>query len=196
MSWWLAETTSSTSPSHPRRRSARPPRNARLRATMPSANNRVAAGVDLGGTKIQTVVLRDGEVAGSQVRTPRTAVRGLSSRRSSGPSAHHSRGSAGESDLVAVGAGSPGEIDQAERRRVALLAATSRGSASGWIVARSSPKSLAGGRDDSIRPARRVLGEYRRGAGRPDKDVLGVWVGTGVGGGLILDGELRGRLMT
>jgi hypothetical protein len=30
---------------------------------MPSANNRVAAGVDLGGTKIQTVVLRDGEVA-------------------------------------------------------------------------------------------------------------------------------------
>jgi hypothetical protein len=33
----------------------------------------VAAGVDLGGAKIQTVVLRDGEVAGSSwVRTPRT----------------------------------------------------------------------------------------------------------------------------
>jgi len=35
-----------------------------------------------------------------------------------------------------------------------------------------------------------VLGEYRRGAGRPYKNLLGVWVGTGVGGGLILDGEL------
>lgn len=30
----------------------------------------------------------------------------------------------------------------------------------------------------------------RRGAGRPYKNLLGVWVGTGVGGGLIIDGEL------
>ena len=36
-----------------------------------------------------------------------------------------------------------------------------------------------------------VLGEYRRGAGRPYKNLLGAWVGTGVGGGLILDGELH-----
>ena len=36
-----------------------------------------------------------------------------------------------------------------------------------------------------------VLGEYRRGAGRPFGNLLGVWVGTGVGGGLILDGELH-----
>ena len=51
-SWWLAETTSSASPSHPRRRSGPPRRDPRLRATMPSANDRAAAGVDLGGTKI------------------------------------------------------------------------------------------------------------------------------------------------
>ena len=45
---------------------------------MPGANNRVAAGVELGGTKLQTVVLRDGEVAGSSpVRTPGPAVRGM-----------------------------------------------------------------------------------------------------------------------
>jgi hypothetical protein len=38
----------------------------------------VAAGVDLGGTKIQTVVLRDGEVAGSRGRErPGPAVRGM-----------------------------------------------------------------------------------------------------------------------
>ena len=37
-----------------------------------------------------------------------------------------------------------------------------------------------------------VRGEYRRGAGRTYKDVLGVWVGTGVGGGLILDGSFEG----
>ncbi len=37
-----------------------------------------------------------------------------------------------------------------------------------------------------------VLGEFRRGAGRPYKNLLGVWIGTGVGGGLILDGSLHG----
>jgi len=36
-----------------------------------------------------------------------------------------------------------------------------------------------------------VLGEWRQGSGRPFKDFLGVFVGTGVGGGLVLDGELR-----
>jgi predicted NBD/HSP70 family sugar kinase len=37
---------------------------------MPSPNTRMAAGVDCSGTKIQTAVLRDGEVTGSsRVRT-------------------------------------------------------------------------------------------------------------------------------
>jgi len=35
------------------------------------------------------------------------------------------------------------------------------------------------------------MGEFKRGAGRPYKDLLGVFVGTGVGGGLILGGRLR-----
>ncbi len=35
-----------------------------------------------------------------------------------------------------------------------------------------------------------VWGEYHLGAGRGKGDVLGVWVGTGVGGGLILNGAL------
>jgi glucokinase len=43
--------------------------------------------------------------------------------------------------------------------------------------------------DNDIRAG--VLGEYRRGAGRPYRNLLGVWVGTGVGGGLVLDGELH-----
>jgi glucokinase len=35
------------------------------------------------------------------------------------------------------------------------------------------------------------MGEFRRGAGRIFRDFLGVFVGTGVGGGLILEGKLR-----
>jgi glucokinase len=36
-----------------------------------------------------------------------------------------------------------------------------------------------------------TLGEHALGAGRGTKDMVGVFVGTGVGGGLILDGKLR-----
>jgi glucokinase len=36
-----------------------------------------------------------------------------------------------------------------------------------------------------------TLGEYALGAGRDTRDMVGIFVGTGVGGGLILDGQLR-----
>ncbi|MCC7075612.1 MAG: ROK family protein [Acidimicrobiia bacterium] len=36
-----------------------------------------------------------------------------------------------------------------------------------------------------------VVGEHRLGAGAGVDDLLGVWLGTGVGGGLVLDGSLR-----
>ena len=42
-----------------------------------------------------------------------------------------------------------------------------------------------------------VWGEYKLGAARGRHDVLGVWVGTGIGGGLVLDGSLhRGDFFT
>jgi glucokinase len=37
-----------------------------------------------------------------------------------------------------------------------------------------------------------TLGEHVMGAGRGTKDMVGIFVGTGVGGGIILDGQLRG----
>src|SRR5207302_8482957 len=43
--------------------------------------------------------------------------------------------------------------------------------------------------DNDVRVA--ILGEYERGAGRHHRNVLGVFVGTGVGGGLVLEGKLR-----
>ncbi len=36
-----------------------------------------------------------------------------------------------------------------------------------------------------------TYGEYRLGAGQGVKDLVGIFVGTGVGGGLIVDGKLR-----
>jgi len=43
--------------------------------------------------------------------------------------------------------------------------------------------------DNDVRAA--VMGEFRQGAGRSYRNFLGVFVGTGVGGGLVLEGALR-----
>jgi glucokinase len=43
--------------------------------------------------------------------------------------------------------------------------------------------------ENDVRAA--VLGEWKRGAGRPYRDFLGVFVGTGVGGGIVLADELE-----
>jgi len=151
----------------------------------------LTAGVDLGGTKIQTVVVRSRAVVGSaRVPTPATgaadvvaAIAGTieESLKQAGASAH---------DLAGIGIGSPGDIDGEAgtvahspnvpgfQDRVELGPLVSRRVGRVPVVL-----------DNDVRVA--VLGEFRRGAGRPFRDLLGVFVGTGVGGGLILGGKLR-----
>jgi glucokinase len=159
---------------------------------MSTTNKKVIAGVDLGGTKIQTVVLRDGKVAGSdRVLTPQSGVPGdvidaiVGTIRASLEAA-----TAPDADLGGIGIGTPGEVD-ADAGAV-LLAANVPGFSDRVELGPLVSKALGGakakvGNDVSVG----VLGEFTRGAGRPFKNLLGVWVGTGVGGGLILDGELH-----
>jgi glucokinase len=152
----------------------------------------VTAGVDLGGTKIQTVVLRKHEVVGSaRVLTPQTGVAGdvieaiAGTIRTSLEAAE-----ASVTELRGAGVGTPGEIDAAEG--AVLLAANVPGFSErvelGPLLsaALGGPKVIVGN-DVSVG----VLGEYARGAGRPYKNLLGVWVGTGVGGGLVFSGKLH-----
>ena len=158
------------------------------------ASARVTAGVDLGGTKIQTVVLRGREVAGSaRVLTPQSGVPGdvidaiVGTIRTSLEQAQ-----ATAADLGGIGLGSPGEVD-AEAGAV-LRAINVPGFSDRVELGPLVSEALGGvpatiGNDVSVG----VLGEYERGAGRPFKNLLGVWVGTGVGGGLILDGKIRAR---
>jgi glucokinase len=151
----------------------------------------LAAGVDLGGTKIQTVVLQSRKVAGSsRVETPREGPEGVIA--AIAQSVRSSVEAAGRplSDLAAVGVGAPGvvggdgsvsnspNVPGFETRPVPL--------------ADELAKQLGGAHvkvDNDVRAA--VLGEWKRGAGRPYRDFLGVFVGTGVGGGLVLEGRLR-----
>jgi glucokinase len=149
------------------------------------------AGVDLGGTKIQTVVLRSGQIVGqARAPTPQTGAGDVVDAISAAVrQAQHDAGA--HDQLVAVGIGSPGEID-AEHGVVAhspnvpgFDAPVKLGSlvsgALGGVPVRL---------DNDVRVA--IRGEHERGAGRPFDDLLGVFVGTGVGGGLVLGGEIYG----
>jgi glucokinase len=159
---------------------------------MSATRGTVTAGVDLGGTKIQTAVLRNKKVVGdARVPTPQTGdpadvieaiVRTIH--------ASLAAASAAERNLAAVGIGTPGEIDP--DAGAVLLAANVPGFTDrvelGPLVAEQLSGAVPVKVDNDVRVG--VLGEFTRGAGRPYKNFLGVWVGTGVGGGVVIDGEL------
>ena len=151
----------------------------------------VVAGVDLGGTKIQTVVVQNEEVVGSaRVLTPQTGDPGdvvdaiVETVRTSLAAADRV-----EPDLRAIGIGTPGEVDS--EAGAVLLAANVPGFSErvelGALVSTRLEKAKVTV-DNDVNVG--VLGEWKRGAGRPFENLLGVWVGTGVGGGLIFAGEL------
>ncbi len=156
------------------------------------ADEQLTAGVDLGGTKIQTVVLRDGEVAGSaRMLTPQTGAADDVIEAIAGTiRAALEQAVAEPSDLRAIGIGTPGEIDSIAG--IVSLAANVPGFADRVELGPQLSKTMDGvsvriENDVSVG----VLGEFTRGAGRPYKNLLGVWVGTGVGGGLVIDGKLH-----
>jgi len=151
----------------------------------------LTAGVDLGGTKIQTVVVRGDEIVGSaRVPTPQSGVADDVIEAIAGTiRASLEQAGADKGQLRAIGIGSPGEIDA--KAGAVLLAANVPGFSGRVELGPLVSKAMGGVRvkiDNDVSVG--VLGEYRRGAGRPYKNLLGVWVGTGVGGGLILGGKL------
>ena len=149
------------------------------------------AGVDLGGTKIQAVVVgRGARVLGAARRD--TPTRG-------GPEAVAAEivqavrdavaveGTAGH-DLTGVGIGAPGSIDAATG--TALQVANVHGFDEPFALAPAVGAALGVpamlGNDVNVA----VEAERRYGAGRGVRSFLGVFWGTGVGGGLVVDGRL------
>ena len=149
------------------------------------------SGIDLGGTKIQAVVVDDAhEVLGSaRLPTPTTggpadvALAMIAAVREA-----LDQGGVPQTDLTAIGVGSPGVIDEqagtvtsarnlpdwegtyplAEKLEAAL----------GAPVALSNDVNVA------------TQAEFELGAAKPFRSLLGVFWGTGVGGGIVLDGRL------
>jgi glucokinase len=149
------------------------------------------AGVDLGGTKIQTVVVSAHEVVGqSRHPTPNTNAPDVVAEIVASIHSALDDAALGTSDLVGIAIGSPGAVD------VTTGHVSNARNVPGFlddVALGPDVRAAFGGTpvmvDNDVRAA--VMGEFRKGAGRPFRNFLGVFVGTGVGGGLILDGKLR-----
>ena len=147
----------------------------------------VTVGIDLGGTNIYAIVL-DGEAAvgRAKLRTPATGER-TEVLDVIDAAVRDALDAAGLSmdDVEGVGVGSPGVV----------MAGTVGGASNvpGFLERFSLADLLKQkvGRDVRVTNdvTAAVIAEHRLGAGRGTADVLGVHVGTGVGGGIILDGR-------
>jgi glucokinase len=147
-------------------------------------------GVDLGGTKIQAVVVDGRHTVRGEARRPTPQAGGppavaaaiAEALREAAETAGVAPGA-----LAGVGVGSPGEVD--ERSGVVKQARN----LPGWRDAYPLGPALAEALGAPVRVGNdvdvAVRGEYELGAGRGHRSMLGVWWGTGVGGGLVLDGQ-------
>jgi glucokinase len=147
-------------------------------------------GVDLGGTKIQAVVVDDDQHVLGQARRPTPAVGGPADVVAAIAEALREaaeQASVDVASLSGIGIGAPGAIDEA----TGSLARA--GNLPGW----RDPYPLAGELTGRLGPAV-MLGndvqvatdaEFTLGAAKEFQSLLGVFWGTGVGGGIVLDGR-------
>lgn len=148
-------------------------------------------GIDLGGTKIQAVVVDDAHAVLGAARRPTptsggpadVAVAIAGSLAAAAAEAEIETG-----DLIGVGVGSPGEIDTAAgtvtqaRNLPGWKGSYALGPELGKLV--GAPVAL--GNDVNVA----TDAEARLGAGKEFSSMLGVFWGTGVGGGIVLGDEL------
>lgn len=87
----------------------------------------------------------------------------------------------------AVGVGVPGPVSGGVVLEAPNLEGWGRDVPFGDMLAERLGVPVVVGNDASVG----TLGEAVHGAGRGSRDVLGCWLGTGIGGGLVLDGRLR-----
>ena len=156
--------------------------------------SRLRGGIDLGGTKVQAVVLDDRGVVRGQFREPTpltggaemvvtalaTAMRGAAEAAGVRPSA-----------LAGIGVGCPGAVDAAAGTVADPPNLPWTGA---YPIGPELSRSLGAPvvLDNDVRVA--TAAEYKLGAGKPYRSLLGVFWGTGVGGGIILDGtQWNGR---
>jgi glucokinase len=147
-------------------------------------------GIDLGGTKIQTAIVgANGEVSG-EARHPTPTEGGPEDVAAAMATAlREAAEDAGveTKDLIGVGVGSPGDAD--EKTGIVSAARNLPGWEGKFPLAANLKEAL--GTEVKIGNDVQVAteAEFQLGAGKEFESLLGVFWGTGVGGGLILDGK-------
>ncbi|MGO9489753.1 MAG: ROK family protein [Solirubrobacteraceae bacterium] len=150
-------------------------------------------GIDLGGTKIQAVVVdTEDEVLGSARRATPTRGGPPDVVSEMAAAMREALAAAGlePSGLQGIGVGSPGTVSDGE--------VSSARNLPGWEGTFPLARALRDELGVEVKLGNDVLlatrAEFELGAGKPFRSLLGVSWGTGVGGGVILDGEAwRGR---
>ena len=152
-------------------------------------------GIDLGGTKIEAIVVNaDNDVLGSSRHptptqgTPEDVAAQMAQAITEAAQAAGTTTAA----LAGVGIGSPGSVDNARGTVSSArnLPGWDGSYALGPELAKQLGTKVAIGNDVQVATA----GEYKLGVGKQYSSLLGVFWGTGVGGGLVLDGkQWRGR---
>jgi glucokinase len=147
-------------------------------------------GIDLGGTKIQAAIVdAGGEVVG-QARHPTPTSGGPEDVAAAMVAAlrQAAREAGVETDaLVGVGVGSPGDAD--ERTGVVSSARNLPGWKGSFPLAERLQQELGTGVKVGNDVQVATEAEFHLGAGRQFNSLIGVFWGTGVGGGLVLDGK-------
>ena len=144
-------------------------------------------GIDLGGTKIQTAIVGPRGGISGQARRPTPTEGGPEDvAREMAEALREAAEQAGiaTSDLAGVGVGSPGDAD--EKTGVVSAAKNLPGWDGSFPLAENLSEAL--GTDVRIGNDVQVAteAEFHLGAGKPYESLIGVFWGTGVGGGLIL----------
>jgi glucokinase len=147
-------------------------------------------GIDLGGTKIQTAVVdAAGEVRGQARRPTPTAGGPQDVAEAMAAALREAAEQAGlePAALQGVGVGSPGDADE----RTGVVSAARN--LPGWEAGFPLGETLAQELGTAVRIGNDVQvateAEFQLGAGREFESLIGVFWGTGVGGGLVLDGR-------
>lgn len=154
-------------------------------------SNKPAIGIDLGGTNMQIGVVSaspDFKLTG-QAKKKTKAGEGADAviaRIIEGVEEACADGKIAVKDLACIGIGAPGAVDPDQG--LVLEAVNLRWKNYPLAEILSKKLGVPVFLDNDVNVA--VYGENKLGAGKNAENLLGVWVGTGIGGGLILNGKL------
>jgi glucokinase len=147
-------------------------------------------GIDLGGTKIQAAIIDGRGEAVGEARRPTPTSGGPEDV--AGAMAEALRESAQEAgvetkDLIGVGVGSPGDADE----KTGVVSGARN--LPGWEGSFPLAENLSDALGTEVKVGNDVQvateAEFHLGAGREFQSLIGVFWGTGVGGGIVLDGR-------